>query len=84
MDIERYSNGDNRNKNGGLYGAIEKGPIDIKNVVVIGNVNENMYKITPATNETEIGDIGKYLINVYEFDTVQEAQVLVMQISQAI
>lgn len=68
MDIERYSNGDNRNKNGGLYGAIEKGPIGIKNVVVIGNVNENMYKITPATNETEIGDIGKYLINVYEFE----------------
>lgn len=66
VDVTRTSIGDSRNKNAGLYGAIEKGAVFVKDVVVVGNMSDTLYKITPATNDTEINEIAKYLANVYE------------------
>lgn len=71
VDVTRTSVGDSRNKNAGLYGALENGAISIKDVVVKGNVSDTLYKITPATTDTEINDIAKYLINVYEYNSSQ-------------
>lgn len=66
VDVTRIKIGDSRNKNAGLYGAIEKGPVLVKDIVVVGNMSETLYKVTPATNDIEINDIAKYLRNVYE------------------
>ena len=68
VDVVRYSNGDSRNKNAGLYGAIETEGISIKNAIVVGNMSESLYKITPATNDTEKNQITKYLDNVFEYE----------------
>ena len=68
VDVTRLSDGDSRNKNAGLYGAMEAGAISIKNVIVVGNMTETLYKVTPATTEAEINNIEKYLANVYEYE----------------
>lgn len=61
------SNTGGDNKNGGLFGAIDYGPVSVQNCVVLGNVPANMYKITRAQEGTwDRGDIEKYLVHVYE------------------
>ncbi|HBC2029586.1 TPA: hypothetical protein I9Z65_001471 [Clostridium perfringens] len=67
VDVTRTREGDWRNKNAGLYGAIERGPIAVKDVVVIGNVSDTLYKIAPAVTDVEINDIAKYISNTYEY-----------------
>lgn len=68
VDVTRVRNGDSRNKNAGLYGAIEANPVSIKNAIVVGDMSETLYKVTPATTESEINSIQSYLTNVYEYE----------------
>lgn len=68
VDVVRVREGDSRNKNAGLYGAIEAGAISVKNVIVAGNMSDTLYKVTPATTEGEINNIASYLKNVYEYE----------------
>lgn len=72
INITKISGVDSRNKNAGLYGAIESGNISVSNAIVTGNMannsnpNNNLFKVTPATNDNEVDQITKYLSNVYE------------------
>ncbi len=68
VDVTRIREGDARNKNAGLYGAMEAGAISIKNVLVVGDMSETLYKVTPATTEGEINSIESYFTNVYEYE----------------
>lgn len=68
VDVIRVREGDSRNKNAGLYGAIEAGAISVKNVIVVGDMSDTLYKVTPATSEGEINSIASYLTNVYEYE----------------
>lgn len=68
VDVTRVREGDSRNKNAGLYGAMESGAISIRNVIVVGDMSDNLYKITPATTEAEINNIASYFTNVYEYE----------------
>lgn len=68
VDVIRIRNGDSRNKNAGLYGAIEANPVSIKNAIVVGDMSETLYKVTPATTEGEINSIETYFTNVYEYE----------------
>lgn len=68
VNVIRTEQGDARNKNAGLYGAIEAGAIGVRNVLVVGNMSDTLYKVTPATSETELNQIASYFTNVYEYE----------------
>lgn len=68
VDVIRVREGDSRNKNAGLYGAIEAGAVSVKNVIVVGDMSDTLYKVTPATTEGEINNIASYCTNVYEYE----------------
>lgn len=54
------------NKNGGLFGNAESTPINIKDIVVVSDVSDTLYKVTSAVDDREKNYIASGLKNIYE------------------
>lgn len=67
ININRSWVSDSRNKNGGIFGALENDrPTSVKNCVVTGNMEQSIYKVASGINDWDKGVIEKYISNVYE------------------